>query len=462
MKRRSIVGPLILILIGTVFLINNLRPELPLADMVAVYWPYLLIGWGVLRLAEVLWSFSRGDRVLPSMSGGEVVLVVLIALLGTGLFSAHRHGIRFGMRGLEMFGEPYDFSVSVQKTLPEAPARIVVENLRGNVKVTGGAAQEIRVTGRKSIRALSRPEAARADQRTPVEIVAQGGSWVIRTNQDRLDNSERISDDLEIAAPAQAMLEVHARSGDYDISDVAGVQIRAERGDVRLNRIAGNARVEVRRSDLVRAVDVTGNVDLQGRGSDVELVSIKGQASVNGAFSGTLDFRNIAKPLHFESQNTDLRVEAVPGQLSMDLGEFSGRDLTGPIRLITKSKDVRIHDFTQSLELETERGDIELTLARTPVPKIDARSRTGKIDLTLPARSAFQLQASTEHGDAINEFGPPIEKETDGRAAALKGSAGQGPAIRLTTERGTVSVRKAGQGMKQADLVPKPEASGPM
>ncbi len=452
MRRHSITGPLILVLIGALFLINNLRPDLPMWELVAMYWPFLLIFWGVLRVIEVLWSFWRREPLPRGLGGGEVVLIVFIALIGSGMFSAHRRGIRLGVHGLEMFGEQYDYSLSAQKPLPGGAVRVIVDNLRGNVKVTGGDAQEIRVSGRKNIRALGRSEADRADRDTPVEIVSEGGAWMVRTNQDRISHNQRISDDLEITVPRLTNITVRGRSGDYEAMDVAAVEIISDRGDARISRVPGNVRVEIHRGDLLRAVDIKGNVDLQGRGSDVELSGIGGQVTIAGSFGGTLDFKNLAKPLHFESQNTNLRVEGVPGQLSMDLGELTARNLVGPIRLVTKSKDIRIEDFTQSLEVETDRGDIEISPVRLPVAKIDARSRTGKIELTLPPRASFQLQASTEQGEAINGFGPPLQTETEGRSASVKGAVGQGPTIHLTTQRGTVSVKKAGGAPAQAQL----------
>jgi len=100
--------------------------------------------------------------------------------------------------------------------------------------------------------------------------------------------------------------------------------------------------------------------------------------------------------------------------------------------------------FTQSLDLETERGDVELQPVRVPLPKIEAHSGVGRIDLVLPDKAAFQLQATAEHGEATNDFGPAIQKETDGRTATLKGTVGTGPMIRITADRGSVSVRKEG------------------
>ena len=52
MRRTSVVAPLLLIVIGGLFLARNLYPDLPLLDYLARYWPFLLIIWGGLRLAE--------------------------------------------------------------------------------------------------------------------------------------------------------------------------------------------------------------------------------------------------------------------------------------------------------------------------------------------------------------------------------------------------------------------------
>ena len=59
---------------------------------------------------------------------------------------------------------------------------------------------------------------------------------------------------------------------------------------------------------------------------------------------------------------------------------------------------------------------------------------------SLPEKAPFQLVATTEHGEAMNDFGPPIQKQTDGRALSLKGGTGKGPETSISTERGSVLV----------------------
>ncbi len=129
----------------------------------------------------------------------------------------------------------------------------------------------------------------------------------------------------------------------------------------------------------------------------------------------------------------------------------------GPVRLITGSRDIKMDQFTESLELETHRGDIELMPGRVPLPSIEARSGIGRIDLILPAKASFDLQATAERGEAVNDFGPPIVKEMEGRTATLKGKVGDGPTIRLTASRGSVTVRKEGTLPSE---IPPPAGNG--
>jgi len=455
MRRRSFTGPLLLLLIGALFLWRNLHPEAPIFDLLAAYWPFILIAWGLLRLIEVLvWS---AEGYACGFTGGEVVLVVLICMAGSGIWEAHQHGIRWNVFGPDWLGEQYDYPVSAH-----GPAtgmnRIVFENPRGNIKVTGGDAQEVTVNGHKLIHAYARADADHTDQNTPVELVPQGDRLLVRTSQDRAPDNQRISDDLEVTVPRGMAVEARGRAGDYEISDVAGdVELAADRGDVRLARLGGNARLEMGRSDLIRALDVKGSIDVQGRGSDIELENIAGQVTINGGYTGTLEFKSLAKPLQFEgARSTELSVQAVPGRISMDMGEFTATDIVGPVRLVTQSRDIKIEEFTESLDLETQRGDIELQPTRLPLHSIEAHSGTGRIDLVLPDKAAFQLQATAERGEAVNDFGPQIQTEVEGRKATLKGRVGDGPTIRLTASHGSVSVRK--EGTPPSEPVPPPKA----
>jgi len=158
MRTRSLTGPLLLLIVGGLFLWRNLHPDTPVFELIAQYWPFLLIGWGVLRLAEVaFWSQAR----TRAFSGGEVVLVVMICIAGSLVWAARENGIHIDSRGLNWWGSSYDYPV--EATAPAGSAkRIVFENPRGSIKVTGADTTEVAVTGHKSVRAYARDDADRA------------------------------------------------------------------------------------------------------------------------------------------------------------------------------------------------------------------------------------------------------------------------------------------------------------
>jgi hypothetical protein len=451
MRRGSLIGPLLIILIGVWFLLSALRPDLPLLDIAATYWPFLLIAWGVLRLLEILVWAARSKPVPSSgVGGGEWTLVVFICLAGSLLFAVnhYRPWSRLGViasRRVDVFGHAYDYPIAQQTRPAGKTPRIVVENLRGNVRLVGADVQEVKVSGRKTVRALEQSDADTADKQCPLEISTQGEQIVVRTNQDRVTGERRASADLDITVPRGASLEGRGREGDFEVSDLGGgVEISSDNAGVRLQNVDGNVRLDLRRSDLVRVINAKGSVEvLGGRGRDIELENIGGPATVTGSYSGDLKFRNIAKPLRFQSSQTDLRVERLPGQLRTDLSELSGSKLIGPIRLTTNSRDVQLEDFTESLEISLDRGDISLRPAQLPLARIDARTRRGQVEVALPAKAQFHLKATTSQGEAQNDFGPDLRYESEGRrGASLQGGTGQGPSITLATDRGSITVRK--------------------
>lgn len=455
MRRSSIIGPMLLIAVGLLFLIHNTWPEVPIVELGSEYWPFILILWGGLRLMEILyWAMS--GRPLPSsgISGGEWVFVIFLCLLGSSAYTARHYSKSWfpnahSLRGMVIsMGETYDYNIDASAKSPERASRVVIENFRGNARITGGDGDQVKVTGRKTIRAFQQTEADKANTETPVELVTQGDAIIVRTNQDRVNDSLRVSDDLEITMPRGASLEAHGRNGDFDVRDLQGsVDLNSDNSGVRIDNIGGNVRVEVHKSDIVRAIGIKGTVELKGRGQDVDLQKIDGQVTVNGDFLGQIQMRELAKPSSFNGAHVDLQFEKLPGQLHMGLGDFRADNIVGPIHLNSKARDVVITDFTQALDLTLDRGDIELKPGdKNVLAKMDVRTRSGDIDLALPAGAKFELRMAADHGEAHNEFGSPLVVEEQQRGATIAGAVGAGPQLHLESERGTITVRKSSEG----------------
>jgi Putative adhesin/Domain of unknown function (DUF5668) len=448
MKRTSVVAPLLLIGIGVLFLARNMYPDLALIDYFARYWPVLLILWGVLRLAEVLfWAATDKEIPVRAMSGGEWILIMFLCMFGFGVHTARgfehwwpRSGITMG--GIDMFGESFDFPISGEKPAGKAP-RVIIEAFRGNARITGTDSGTVKVTGHKTIRSMEQSGADRANNDSPFEISGEGNELTIRTNQDHVSGNQRITDEMEITVPKGATIEAHGRYGDFDITDVAGnVEIISDNAGVRLQNIGGEVKIDTRKSDIIRAISVKGPIDMKGHGADVELQDIDGQVTITGTYSGVIQLRNLSKPLRFNGQQTDLNIEKLPGQVRMALGDFTATNLVGPVRLTTRSRDVHISDFTNSLEVSVERGDVELRPGKLPVAKMDVHARFGDIEVSLPSSAKFDLTGTTARGETFSDFGAPLHTERNGNGGSIRGSSG-GPVINLQTEHGKMTVRKA-------------------
>ncbi len=185
-------------------------------------------------------------------------------------------------------------------------------------------------------------------------------------------------------------------------------------------------------------MDLKGSLELGGRGSDVQLESIAGPVTIKGEFSGTLEFRALAKPLEFTSSRTEFRVEAIPGEITMDLGDLKMNNVSGPVRFESQTRDIQITDVTELLDLKVDRGDIGVTSTHAPLPKMDIHTRNGDINLTLPEHAGFQLDGSTSQGDISSGFGSSLRIDSSGHSATIRGQNGSGPQITVNTDRGTV------------------------
>lgn len=447
MRRGSLFGPLLLIGLGVLFLARNIYPDLRLMDYLAKYWPFLLVFWGVLRLGEILY-WAATDQPLPQrgVSGGEWIMVVLLCFVGATLHAAQGFSTWFPgtieLGGLDMFGETYEYPLSAEKPASKTP-HIVIESFRGNARITGTDTDVVKVTGRKTIRSMDKGAADRANQEAGFEILGDSNQVIIRTNQDRVVRPRRITAEMEITVPKGASVEAHGRYGDFDITNLDGaVDISSENAGVRLENIAGATRLDLRRSDIVRAVNLKAAFELKGSGTDIELENMDGEVSINGSYTGNVQFRNVSKPLHFTGPQTEFSAEKIPGQVRMPLGNFNAAKLAGPAHLNTRNRDVQISDFTNALDVSVERGDIELLPESLPLARIDAHTRSGDITLALPAGAKFDLTASTQSGQIQNTFGAVLNLQESGRGATLRGTNG-GAAINLRTERGNIVVRTA-------------------
>jgi DUF4097 and DUF4098 domain-containing protein YvlB len=452
MKSRggSITGPLVLILIGVVFLIRAVSPDFRITDLIARYWPYGLILWGTVALIEVFVRF-RGNGPIPrnGVSGGGWAVVLFVALFGSSVFEFQRPNNwlrQVGFQsGMEAFGEEHEYPVNaVTRTVGPAP-RVIIEDFRGDAKISGTNTNTISLTGQKTIRSFDINDADKANSQSPVEVLTDGNTVTIRCHQDRVDTRTSVNTNLDLSIPKGASVEANAGHGSIDISSLSGdVELTGGNiDDVRLDDVGGNIKVDARGTRSIHCTNVKGTVELHGRGTDVDLETIAGEVTIGGDYTGTVSLRALAKPVRLESMRTQLDARQVNGYIRLDRGSLDAKDLVGPVKLSTKATDVTLAGFTEGLDLDVDRGDIELRPEHSAMGRIAVHARSGNIELAVPPAAHFALNANTEHGEIDNQFGDALKETENGHGARLEGSIGSGPDVNLVTQHGTITVRKA-------------------
>jgi len=448
-RRRSLAGPVVLIAIGVIFLLGNLGfvSRAVLFQAFARYWPMLIILWGVVRLIEHYEAQRQGYRPRGIGFGG-VMLLVFLVIFGLGASSIwHYRGVISDeiqiddAAGFTLFGTPYNYTDQLQQSFPAGASLRVVSD-RGEVTVIPWDEPSIKVSVQKKVIAESQGDADKANASTRPTITVAGDQVTVNANTSGAFHSHRVDTNLEIYLPRKAAAEIATTRGKVEVHDRTGdVKVSNNHGDVEVNGIQGNVSINLR-GGSVRAENLHGDLSLNGRVDDVTIEGVQGSARLTGDFFGNTRLARISSSVHFQSSRTDLELARLDGDLALDPSDLRVSSLAGPTRVVTRSKDIRLNDFTGSVHIEDNNSDIELTPGKLPLGNIQITNHRGRIQLVLPANAAFQIEAHTTQGDISSDFaGVNVQSRT--RNSQATGSVGGGgPQIQLSTERGDIEIRK--------------------
>ena len=124
-RRSSLVGAFMLIALGLLFLYSNFRPGLEPWLVVSRYWPLILVFLGLGQLWDHFRGQSNPQAKRPWLSGRELAVLLLLAILGIGLTfgiaSRHVHDVE----ALDRQGSE--------------PVQVHIAMPAGELKVSGGA-----------------------------------------------------------------------------------------------------------------------------------------------------------------------------------------------------------------------------------------------------------------------------------------------------------------------------------
>lgn len=452
-RRGSIFWALTLIAIGALFLYTNFHHDVRPWHIVAKYWPVLIIFWGLSKLYGYF-KFRKDPNVPigPFITGGEIVGLIFLLLLGTAISNIVSHtnrvfwgpGIHIDDENINLdglFGSPYDFTEQVEAAA-KTKATIQIPDVNGDLKVIGWDQPKIRVVIKKRIHAGDENEAKQQAVLLKTTITETGSQYIIATNRQEVANKGyRVQTDLEVQVPKDSQVTTDQRRGSVALQGLAGDQtIESARGDVTISQIAGNATVKMQRGDL-KANDVSGNVEVSGRGGEITIAKVGGAATVNGEFY-TVDFEDVKKQAHFVSSRTDLMAERVEGGIRLESGDLRAHNVKGQFVIKTKEKDIKLEDVAGPIRVDNSRGDFQYRSVTPPKSDIEVQTQSASIELDVPANTSFRIDGKTKSGDIQSGFtAPTLKISKDLPVNEITGFVGKGgPHFRLETTYGDVKL----------------------
>ncbi len=465
MRRGSLLGPTLAIIVGVVFLLveTGRISSGRLWDFYGRWWPLLLVLAGTVLLLE--WA---ADRFLPQdpsqpygrrTAAGAVTLIVILALIGATA-NESRNWPHFSSNGFvinpdnvaEFFGTRHESDESNEVAFPQT-GTLTVDNPHGDITVTGTSTDgQIHLSIHKQVYSNSDSGAEQeARELSPhIAIHANSGSITVPSRGGA-------SADLNLTVPPMASLILNANHGDMHVDNLnIPLTVTANHGDIALSSITGAVIAHINNNgSSFSAHQIVGQVTLEGHADDLTVSDVKGAINLSGDFYGDTHIEHISGAVRFHTSRTDFQLARLDGQVEISSEEITADQLVGPVVLTTRNRNLRLERFTGPLSVTNRNGTVDLTAAQ-PLGAVTVQNRDGAVTLNLPTNTSFSLNATTEDGSIENDFSlGSVDKE---RKSALTGTVGQGgPLVRLDNNHGDITIRKVNTGpLTPAPIQPRP------
>ena len=450
MRRGSVLGPLLLIAVGVLFLLVE-TSRLNLSrfwEWYGHWWPMLLVAAGIVLLAE--WTFDQvhlrdPERPPYRRSVGFGVIIMLFFLVLAGVIGHHitagerwdNGGWHFDQENLdEFFGDKHESDQTLDLAFP-AGGSVAVVNPRGDVTIDGTSDDgRIHIAEHKQVYARSDPDAdSKARQLSPA--VAREGT-AVSINIAAMDGA---SADLVLTVPAAAAIQVNANRGDIHVASIkAPVAVTANHGDIELFAITGPATAHINSGgSSISAHSMGSGIAIEGHASDVTLSEIAGAVSITGEFFGTTHLEHINGSIHLHTSRTDLQIARLDGEVeSVPNEDLMVDQAVGPFALTTSNRNIRLDRIAGDVAVTDRNGTIELTAA-PPLGAITLEDRNGSVKLILPEHAGFSVQANTSNGNIDTDF--PLSIQGSENHKSVNGTVGAGGSLlRITTTNSDISI----------------------
>ncbi len=349
-------------------------------------------------------------------------------------------------------------AVSTEKFDVKAGGELTMDDLIGDVTITGGSGNQVVVIQEFLFDVDTEKQAQDAFERYRASVSKSGNSVRVVgyenrmrryiTTSYRVEVPEKFNVDAETMGGdvklqhlmGEATLET--AGGDVEIEDVSG-EIEAETagGDINLNDVEGDVNVKTAGGDVemenatrgpftlktsggditlegvngrtrastsggdMEARHVVGDLDLSTSGGDINLSDVKGASHSASTSGGDLEARSVEGDIELKTSGGDIRASQITGDV---YGRTSGGDIDvdaimGDVEVSTSGGDLELEKIAGRLEGETSGGDIQASTVGKLTGGVKLSSSGGDIDLRLPADVKATIHAEVRLMDPYSD-----------------------------------------------------------
>jgi DUF4097 and DUF4098 domain-containing protein YvlB len=326
-----------------------------------------------------------------------VVLVVFVFFLGLNPIEASPQG---KVKHEETF------------TKTESLARdgkVEVKNVSGDVEVKTWDRGEVKIDAIKTSRASTMDKAKEYASKVKIVVSRENGILKVETKYPKPSiRGLSVSVNYKVVIPSQAAIKARSVSGDVSLENIGGkASAETKSGDVTVSGARNGANAETVSGD-VDVVDIDNGVYCKTASGNVKAKDVTGNADLN-CVSGNVTGENIRGDVEADTVSGSVRLLAISGA-----NVVKGKTMSGST---------------------IYNGDISSR------GRYSLEAHSGKVEMTIPSNSAFDLNASTFSGSIKTDFKVVMSGTLSKKK--ISGSVnGGGADVRLKTFSGSVYLKK--------------------
>ncbi len=331
-------------------------------------------------------------------------IIVLLVVLAVIVFFLGLNPLEASAQGKVKHEEKFTKTESLARD-----GKVEIKNVSGNVEVTIWDRGEVKIDALKTSRASSMDKAKENAAKVKIEVTRENGILKVESKYPKPSiKNLSVSVHYKVVIPSQATINARSVSGDVTLENIGGkAAAETKSGDVTVMGARNGAKAET----------VSG---------DVYVVDID-----NGAYCKTASGNVKAKNV---TGNTDLNCVS---------GDVTGDNIKGDVEADTVSGSVKLLNISGAnvVKGKTMSGSTIYLGEISPNGRYSLNAHSGKVEMTIPSNSAFDLNASTFSGSIKTDF----EVVMSGTLSKKKISGsvnGGGADVNLKTFSGSVHLKK--------------------